>query len=37
MTLPCGDQMPSVGKLDPDGSTANRDKILDWIAKGAAE
>ena len=36
-TLPCGDAMPSVGKLDPDGSTTNRDKILDWIAKGAAD
>ena len=35
--MPCGDQMPSVGKLDPDGSTTNRDKILDWIAKGALD
>ena len=35
--MPCGDQMPSVGRLDPDGVTTNRDKILDWIAKGAAE
>ena len=31
MTLPCGDQMPSVGSIDP----ANRTKILDWIAQGA--
>lgn len=37
LTLPCGDQMPSVGRLDPEGSTTNRDKILDWIAKGAAD
>ena len=36
-TLPCGDQMPSVGRLDPEGSTTNRDKILDWIAKGALD
>ena len=33
MTLPCGDQMPSVGTINP----ADRDKILDWIAKGAAD
>jgi hypothetical protein len=31
--MPCGDQMPSVGTIDP----ADRDLILDWIAKGAAE
>jgi hypothetical protein len=33
MTLPCGDQMPSVGSIDP----ANRTKILDWIAQGARD
>jgi hypothetical protein len=32
-TLPCGDQMPSVGDLP----IASRNKILDWIAKGALE
>jgi hypothetical protein len=31
LTLPCGDQMPSVGTID----LADRDLILDWIATGA--
>jgi hypothetical protein len=31
--MPCGDQMPSVGTID----MAERDLMLDWIAKGAAD
>jgi len=31
--MPCGDQMPSVGTID----MAERDLMLDWIAKGALD
>ena len=31
--MPCGDQMPSVGTINP----TSRTKILDWIAQGAAD
>lgn len=29
--MPCGDQMPSIGDINP----GDRTKILDWIAQGA--
>ena len=32
-TPPCGDPMPTIGKL----SAADRTKILDWIASGASD
>ena len=32
-TAPCGDPMPSLGTIDG----ANRTKVLDWIAQGAAD